>query len=378
MQQRPSHGCAAASYATVGRKASPAIAASKPAGLRYHLVMDSPLPGLIAERVAVDADTFLREVAGASMPVVLRGQVADWPAIAAGRAGPRAMADYIARFGGGEPVDTMIGPPRIEGRFFYSPDWTGFNFVRQKVPLPGLMAELLRLAEGGDPAPHAIYANAAAAATHFPGWSEANRLDLPIAATARLWIGNAVAVATHYDASPNIACVVAGHRRFTLFPPEQLANLYIGPLDHTIAGPPVSMVDPDAPDWDRYPRFAEAWRAAQIAELGPGDAIFIPALWWHHVRSRDRMNVLVNYWWGEGDSASPFLALVHAIMAVRDRPSAERQAWRSWFDHLVFDDAAGAAGAHLPEAVRTVLGAPGDERRQRIQRFLIASLQQML
>lgn len=332
-------------------------------------------PNNIAERGAVDGETFLREVATRYQPVVLRGQVAHWPAVAAGKAGARAIADYVARFDGGAPLEVLIGRPDIGGKFFYSDDLNGFNFVRQQVPLRQLMGELLRLAEAGDPAPPAIYANAAAAPAHSPGWVEANRLDLPVDATARLWIGNATTVATHYDMSPNIACVVAGRRRFTLFPPEQLANMYIGPLDHTIAGPPVSMVDLDAPDLDRYPRFAEAWAAAQTADLEPGDAIFIPSIWWHHVRAVDAVNLLVNYWWAEAGATSPFLALIHAIMAVRDLPPAERAGWQSWFDHLVFDDAAAHAGAHLPERFRTVLDAPSPQRTDRIRRFLAASLQ---
>ncbi len=337
--------------------------------------MESRAPNKVAERGPVDSDTFLRDVANRAEPIVLRGQVADWPAVAAGRNGPRAIADYVAGFDGGAPLDVFIGHPDIGGRFFYNDDLSGFNFVRQKVALRQLMGELLRLAEPADPAPHGIYANAAAAPAHSPGWAEANRLGLPIEATARLWIGNATVVATHYDMSPNIACVVAGQRRFTLFPPDQLANLYVGPLDHTIAGPPTSMVDPDAPDLDRYPRFVDAWRTARVAELEPGDAIFIPSIWWHHVRAVGTLNVLVNYWWAETGAASPFLALVHAMMAVRDLPAGERAGWRSWFEHLVFDDAAPDAGAHLPQHLRTVLDHASPDRSERIRQFLVASLQ---
>lgn len=341
--------------------------------LRYHRAMETMSLPPIAECAAVDLPAFVRDHADAAAPVVLRGQVADWPAVAAGREGMAAIARDLLRHGGGAPLDTLVGAPDIGGRFFYSDDGTGFNFVRRQVPLPGLVGELLRQAEAPG-TPHAIYANAAAADAHAPGWTTANPIALPVDATARLWIGNAVAVATHYDASPNLACVVAGRRRFTVFPPEQLPNLYIGPIDHTIAGTPVSMVDPEAPDLARYPRFAEAWRHGQSAVLEPGDAIFLPALWWHHVRSLDRFNVLVNYWWAEDRSARPFLALVHAIMALRDRPAAERRALRGWFDHLVFDDDAVNAGAHLPDAVRTVLGPVDEEQRTRIRRFLIASL----
>ena len=220
----------------------------------------------VAERTAVNAETFAREVVTQYRPVVLRGQVADWPAVAAGRGGDRAMAEYLSGFGGARPLEVLIGAPEIEGRFFYADDSvTGFNFYRQHVQLGVLVAELLRLADGKVERPHALYANAATAPEHLPGWERANPLGLPVDAPARLWIGNASRVATHYDTSINVACVVAGRRRFTLFPPEQLSNLYVGPLDNTMAGPPNSMVDPDAPDLvrTRWPmRRSPSWNRA--------------------------------------------------------------------------------------------------------------------
>jgi hypothetical protein len=344
---------------------------------RYHHAMSDklPAPAKIAERAAVDGDTFAREIAGGYRPVVLRGQVTHWPAVAAARQGERAIAGYIAGFAGGRPLDVMVGAPEIGGRFFYADETlTNFNFHRQPVALGSFLGELLRFAESKEERPHALYANSATAPEHLPGWEAANPLGLPIDAPARLWIGNATQVATHYDTSSNIACVVAGRRRFTVFPPEQFANLYVGPLDHTPAGQPVSMADPDAPDLDRYPRFAEALAHAQIAELEPGDAIFIPPIWWHHVRALDRLNVLVNYWWGH-ESGAAFPALIHAILALRDLPPAEKAAWRSWFDHLVFAEDAGSAADHLPPAARGVLAAPSEARGQRLRDFLIRILQ---
>lgn len=330
---------------------------------------------MIAERGAVDGATFASEVATAYRPVVLRGQVAHWAAVRAGEGGDRAMAEYLAGFGGGRPLDVMIGVPEIEGRFFYRDETVSdFNFHRQQVPLGALVGELLRFAEEDVARPHALYANSATAPEHLPGWEQANPLGLPVDAPARLWIGNATQVATHYDTSTNIACVVAGRRRFTLFPPEQLENLYIGPLDHTMAGPPSSMVDPDAPDLARYPRFADALGAVQVAELEPGDAIFIPPIWWHHVRASGRLNVLVNYWWGH-QSGAAFLAMVHAIGAVRDLPPGERRAWRAWFDQLVFSDDAPNAAAHLPVAAQGVLGKASPERTDRIRQFVLRMLQ---
>lgn len=332
-------------------------------------------PGRVAERPAVDAETFAREVSSDYVPVVLRGQVDHWAAVRAGSGGDRAMAAYLAGFGGGQPLDVMIGAPEIAGRFFYDDDLTGFNFHRQKVALGQLLGQLVRYAEDDAATPHALYANAATAPEHLPGWDAQNALGLPTGdAPARLWIGNATRVATHYDQSSNIACVVHGRRRFTLFPPDQIANLYIGPLDNTMAGPPSSMVDPEAPDLTRYPRFATALAHAQVAELAPGDAIFIPAIWWHHVSALDRLNVLVNYWWSHEETASPFGALVHALMTIRDLPPAQRAAWRGWFDHYVFAEDAINAGAHLPEAARGILAAGSPARTERLRAFLIRLL----
>jgi hypothetical protein len=333
------------------------------------------LPGRVAERPAVDAETFAREVLQDYRPVILRGQVRHWAAVQAGGRGDRAMAEYLAGFGGGRPLEVMIGAPEIEGRFFYNHDLSGFNFQRQQVPLGQLLGELLRFGEQDVAEPHALYANAATAPEHLPGWDADNALNLPTGnAPARLWIGNATRVATHYDQSNNIACVVHGRRRFTLFPPDQVANLYIGPLDHTLAGPPSSMVDPDAPDLARYPCFADAMAHAQVAELEPGDAIFIPAIWWHHVRALDPLNVLVNYWWTAEATASPFGALIHALMSIRDLPAPEKAAWRSWFDHYVFEPQASEVAAHLPEHARGILSAASPARTERLRGFLIRML----
>ena len=338
--------------------------------------MTVPVARPLPERDAVDAAGFA-EVLAADAPMVLRGQVAHWPAVAgaagaAGRERRVAAANHLASFDRGRPVNVMVGPPEIRGRFFYRDDWAGFNFRTEQVPVRALLGELLRLAD--DPAAPSIYAGSAPAAEHLPGWSEANPLgvDLP-GAEPRVWIGNATRVSTHYDGAPNLACVVAGRRRFLLFPPDQLPNLYVGPLDRTMAGQASSMVDPDAPDLDLYPRFAEAMAHALVAELEPGDAIFMPALWWHNVRADGPFNVLVNYWAEREDAQSPFLSMVHAIMAVRDLPERERAAWRGWFEHYVFGGP-DASAAHLPEAARGVLGAPGPERSARIRDYLARAL----
>jgi hypothetical protein len=173
-------------------------------------------------------------------------------------------------------------------------------------------------------------------------------------ASARIWIGNAIVTPAHFDESENIACVVAGTRRFTLFPPEQAGNLYIGPLDYAPTPTPISMVDFSAPDLARFPRFTQALEAALVADLAPGDAIYIPALWWHHVQSSAPLSILVNYWWKAAPqpglpapAATPMQAMIAAMDALRALPPAQRQAWAALFAHYVFDAGVDPA-AHIP------------------------------
>lgn len=305
----------------------------------------------------------------AARPVVMRGLVEHWPVVAVGRRGVVPLADYLRRYDGGRPLGLMAGDPSIGGRFFYRADFSGFNFERAQIPLP-LLLEALVNAQGQEK-PAALYAGASTAADHFLGWTRDHPLPLPVGdAQARLWIGNGSRVSAHYDMASNVAVVAAGRRRVVLFPPEQPANLYVGPLDMTMAGQPTSMVDLEQPDLARFPRFASAQASAQVVLLEPGDAIYIPAMWWHEIRAEGALNLLVNYWWTRGTPDAPFSALVHAILAVRDRPAAERAALREWFDLYVFGEEATRVADHLPPSARGILGPPSPERDERIRGFL--------
>jgi hypothetical protein len=206
------------------------------------------------------------------------------------------MVEYLRRFDNGHPVDAIMTPPEVEGRIFYNESMSGFNFIRNRLPITAIAEQVLRYAAFAR-AP-AVAAQSALIRDCLPGFAAENRLPLVDAAVLpRIWLGNAITTPTHLDEWSNIGCVVAGRRRFTLFPPEQIANLYIGPLDYAPTGVPMSLVSLHAPDLVRFPRFKEAVAVAVTAELGPGDAIFIPPLWWHHVESLEPFNLLVNYWW---------------------------------------------------------------------------------
>jgi hypothetical protein len=200
-------------------------------------------------------------------------------------------------------------------------------------------------------------------------------LDAGKATLISLWLGNRTRTAAHWDLPQNLACVVAGRRRFTLFPTEQVANLYVGPLDFTLAGQPISLVDIDAPDLERHPRFAQALEAAQTAELGPGDALYMPSLWWHAVASLDELGAMINFWWRDAEPPllTPLNALYHAVITMKNLPPRELAAWRTLFDHYAFEEN-GDPAEHLPEQARGILGRRTPELVERVKKLLIAAL----
>lgn len=318
----------------------------------------------VRELTGVDADALPDDILTSTQPLVLRGLAARWPAVQAACASPGSAIDYLRRLDAGSTVAAMVGAPDIGGRFFYNDDLSGFNFQMERTALLDVLDKLM--SHLGDEAPPALYVGSTTVDACLPGFRVANDLGMgardPLVS---IWLGNRTRIAAHHDLPDNLACVVAGRRRFTLFPPGEVANLYIGPLDLTPAGQAISMVDFAQPDLERFPRFAHAVQQAQVAELGPGDAIFIPSMWWHHVEALDAFNVLVNYWWRQSPAYmdAPINALMLALMTVRDLPPAQRSAWQALFKHYVFE-ADDATAAHIPEPARRIL-APLDEKRAR-------------
>lgn len=332
------------------------------------------VPDMLAERTDLRAAAIPPEVLASPEPLVLRGLVADWPAVSAGRLGPQSGIDYLRRFYRDATVGAWFGPPGIEGRFFYDEGLAGFNFTPQRVRLDAVLDAMARHAE--DKRPPAIYVGSTTVDTCLPGFRDENDVPLPgLQPLTSVWIGNRTRVAAHQDLPDNLACVVVGRRRFTLFPPDQVANLYVGPLDLTPAGQPISLVDVTQPDLERFPRFAEAMAHARVAELQPGDAIFIPSMWWHHVEALDSVNVLVNHWWRQSPAHmdSPVHALQMAMASVRDLPPAQRQAWRRLFEHYVFD-ADDSTAAHIPPAARGNLAPLTPDAARQLRARLLRSL----
>jgi len=306
-----------------------------------------------AEWHNVDETTFRNEILGSYRPAILRGFVRHWPAVTLAQRSPEAICGYLHGCDSGQPVDALLAAAPENGRLFYQDDMNGFNFARRKLPVSAVIEQLARYSQF--PQPPSVAVQSALIDQCLPRFAGENVVPyLDAAVRPRIWLGNTITTPAHFDESNNIACVVAGKRRFTLFAPEQVGNLYIGPLDFAPTPTPISMVDFNAPDFARFPRFREALAHAQVAELEPGDAIYIPTLWWHHVQSTGMLNILVNYWWKAGAAASPFECLVNCMQNMSELAPEHRAAWEAIFKHYVFD-AGTDPGAHIPAHKRGVL-----------------------
>ena len=330
----------------------------------------------IEETSNLSAQAFQEQVLPAGQPLVIRGLVKEWPLVQAGLRSDEDFCAYLKTFDRGYPVDTAQGPPSIGGRIFYNEDLSGLNCRMAQASLSSSLDFLLEQAEIESPSTLAI--QSVIVNRFLPGLDAENPLHpdlVPGGTGPRIWLGNRATIAAHYDPSENIACCVAGRRRFTLFPPDQVSNLYIGPFEITPAGTTVSMVDFDRPDLDRFPRFTQALESACQAVLEPGDAIYVPYLWWHHVKALAAINGLVNYWWAPipdvlGD---PRNVLAHAMTSIRSLPQAYRDAWRPMFEHYVFGDSQQAT-EHIPDKRLGILGQLEPAEVKRIKQALSQAL----
>lgn len=330
----------------------------------------------ITETDRLSAREFQEDVLPAGQPLVIRGLVRDWPLVQAWNRSPADFCDYVKRFERGYPVDTAQGPPSIGGRLFYNEDLSGLNCRMTQARLTSSLDFLLEHRNDTDASSLAVQSTIIS--RFLPGLENENRLPeglVPAGTDPRIWLGNRVTIAAHFDPSENIACCIAGARQFTLFPPEQVENLYVGPFEITPSGATVSLVDFDRPDFDRFPDFGKAMTAAQQAVLKPGDAIYVPYLWWHHVKSMATINGLVNYWWtpipdGLGD---PRNVLAHAMVTLRSLPATYRRAWGAMFKHYVFGDRARSTD-HIPPSRHGVLGQLKPEDVKRIKQALSQAL----
>lgn len=308
----------------------------------------------------------------AGYPLIIREFCLEWEAVTRGKESPESALQYIGQFYSRAPVSVCNLDPKYKGRIFYNEEMSGFNFLSEKESFFTFIDRLLTSQT------QTYYMPSTDSDRWFPGFSKANNAGLDSLNPVKLlWVGNQTRIAAHYDFPRNLACCLLGKRRFTLFPPEQIFNLYPGPLDFAPGGQQISLVDFKDPDDRKFPRFKTALEAAQIADLAAGDALLLPGMWWHHVESLSAINILYTHWWRESPAylGNPTSALMHAILSIRNLGVDQRKAWRQMFDYHVFDGAMDDLDL-IKENARSYLNKPMDELTARkLRSDLINKLQ---
>lgn len=334
--------------------------------MRY---LDGQVP--VLEGVKPDQIPF-DQLFAAEGPIILRGLVSDWSLVKAGEQSPGKAMEILQSHSSKKPVGVYIAPPEAEARFFYNQDCTGFNYQSKYLQLSDIFAQI-REAEN-NPDHSYYYMNSLTLDNCFPGLRAANDLSFDHQAftnnqpLSKVWVGTESIAAAHYDVPSNLACCVLGARRFTLFPPEQIHNLYPGPLEPTPGGQVITMVDLKNPDFERFPRVRRALEAAVVVDLQPGDAVYYPSMWWHQVEALSPFNIMINFWWLRSPAymGNPMDIVMHAIMGIRDRPEAEKNAWREVFEYYIFGPA-DTPREHLPASIQGALGELDDDSIRRLR-----------
>lgn len=333
-------------------------------------------PKPIPEIDCPSVEQFQREIYFKAQPVVMRGIARDLAPVKAASESPEALNHWLKNSVGERDVGIMAAKSAGDSTFHYEDDLTNVNFERDDMDFGVFIDSIMQPVDDDT---SSLYLQGTEAANLSENLRDELRFAYaPSTSEPSVWMGNKTTAQTHFDLSQNIAVVISGQRRFTLFPPEQVANLYMSPVETAPCGTPISMARLDRPDFLKHPRFREALDHAMVADLEPGDAIFIPYMWWHQVQASGRLNMLVNYWWNEYDDfGSPMFAMLHSVMTVRDMPPAMRSAWKAMFDHFVFgaDEEGGARSMdHMPLQTRGGLGPHSPNMRPHLWRGIASGI----
>ena len=322
----------------------------------------------------VDYDCFHNEIVPLNQPAVIRSLVSDWPLVNAAKKSANLAVDYLKPLDKGGITSALVGTPEINGRFFYNDELTELNFKRAQVTMSIGLDRLLAIKDNSNP--HTIALQAIQLEDVMPDFQPLhNQPLLDESITPNMWVGNRAVVAPHYDINDNLTCVAVGSRKFTIFPPDQINNLYPGPILSTPAGVPISLVDIRDPDLKRHPKYSKAIDASFEATLDAGDAIFIPALWWRGIESLDSFNILFNYIWKSENkqTVSPQDSLLHSMLSIANLDEAKRHAWQQFFEYYVFKTK-DEPSDHLPDNLKDITTKLSSTEETDVRRFLAEML----
>lgn len=240
----------------------------------------SPTTGKIERRNGLSRDEFLERYYAENRPVILVGEMADWPAFS--RWTPSYLRDAI-----GPRLIEYQGDRTTNERFEMYKD-----VHRREMPF-NLFIDLITGAEGND-AYLTAYNSARNAEALSALHGDLGFLDKFLSRDVSephgmMWIGPAGTVTSlHHDLTNNFIAQLVGRKRLKVVPAADVGKLH----NHQYVFSEIPDLEDPTLDRSQYPLLA----AAHIYDvtLDPGEIIFMPVAWWHQVKSLD-FSVTITY-----------------------------------------------------------------------------------
>ncbi len=252
-------------------------------------------------------------------PLLVTGAVSDWPLL------DGAKGSVL------QQLEALAGECVVDGLhlFYDASDGTQCSHEVERISLSELLSRAAvtgrsdrsawylqwrdlphpPAAEDGDTRPatpsaaSAPHASALMRAVRLPG------LIRPAAlAQVNAWIGRSRTSHLHFDGVDNFLAVAHGRKEVLLFSPWQLADLYpqLEPEQRWKSGARSALYPRD--DAASFPRLRAAPRLRAVIEAG--DALWIPAGWWHEVLTPE-VCCAFNFWFKPHDCARLRPTLLH-------------------------------------------------------------------
>ncbi|MEE6492515.1 hypothetical protein FKM82_016597 [Ascaphus truei] len=261
--------------------------------------LDGPPPAL----------KFYREWLCPNRPCIIRNAFTHWPAL------HKWTFEYLRAHVGSKTVSVAVTPngyaDAVYRDRFVMPEERNMHFthfldiVEKKTKPPGVFYIQKQCSNLTEEFPELM----GDVESHIPWMSEALG-KTPDA--VNFWLGESAAVTSlHKDHYENLYCVISGEKRFILHPPTdrpfipyemyQPATYEVHEdgsfqvVDHESAEKvPWIPLDPLDPDLSLYPEYKRT--RPLHCTVRAGEMLFLPSLWFHHVRQSHGC-VAVNYWY---------------------------------------------------------------------------------
>jgi hypothetical protein len=236
-----------------------------------------------------------------SGPVILKGQMADWPLFQNLQkcTTDDARLNYLSSAFGTCGVGYTTVPASDPFMGYDENGNQGFKYA----PASCTLREFCNLMRTGLQDPdYADVLYARGGANSVRTWREFSKSIRPLRMLRGMkpngegiWLGSGRQITyLHQDAHFNFLAMVTGRKRVLLYPLEAIRDLYPTPFYGGIAGTTSSFVRPRVPDRQKFPRFMDAARYAWVAVIEEGDLLCLPPCWWHYVEAAPGLNLMIN------------------------------------------------------------------------------------